>query len=140
VILAAAIELWCGGPGSGCHGENCGRHKVVEDLLKHHDSIVEDPRRMNVESVFTGKQRAALEWQGKALKGLMDDITDRVGHPDAREYVRKAASRLDTADEKMAAEQYSAAMLHQEEALMDLHEAIRITDRYPSSIRQVAHA
>jgi|SRR5882724_3257201 len=28
--LATTIDIYCGGPGSGCHGENCGRHVLVK--------------------------------------------------------------------------------------------------------------
>ncbi len=138
--LAAVISFYCGGPGSGCHGENCGRPKVLEDMLKQHDAIANSPRRFSLESDYSARKESALKWQAKALQGLMDNLTDRVIHPEARKYIRMANSYMEKAERDMAKEWFQSAMINQEEVLMALHEVIRIGERYPSSVRQVAHA
>ena len=140
MIMDTVISLYCGGQGSGCHGENCGRHPVIEDLLRFHDMLKEDPRRGNLDPNNPRRQEAALKWQREKIQTLMDRVTDHGTHSMVRESIRKANWYLEKADRHQAEDDLRTATIDQEQALMTLHEAIKVLEKYPSHIRQVEHA
>lgn len=49
--LATTIEIYAGGPGSGCAGPNCGRKPAgeIKELLKEHDAIKGHPLRLGIQ-------------------------------------------------------------------------------------------
>jgi len=55
--LATTIEVYAGGPGSGCQGPNCGRHKVgdrVQVVMKNADGSTYRGATGKVVKVYEG--------------------------------------------------------------------------------------
>ena len=148
--LATTIELYAGGQGSGCHGENCGRPKLASDkqeekadtLLKEHDQIKGHPRREAMWGVEKRRMASEFQWQSitkwqqGALQQLMDHITDASHHKDVLSKVREASKKLDDAEHEAYKEtpNYKMASVHQENALEYLHEAITEMQRNLSTV------
>lgn len=129
--LATALEIYAGGPGSGCQGPNCGRkpsasaiHKAEGIEKQVHDPIKNEPLRRMQWGLSEDQKETLFKRQEFGLMNLarqMEDLPlDEQQRSMVSHFIKKSASR-----QKVFQSDSDAGLRLQDGMLSHLHQVLR---------------
>jgi hypothetical protein len=124
--LLDTLEVYAGGPGSGCQGPNCGRpgHKEWRELMDEHNRIKGHRlRKGDQEDRQYRMQRIVLPALADRIESTFGQVFSKSGG--AMSDLKNSRKWLDKAEATYAKGEVLKAVMYQEDALVDLHDSLR---------------